>query len=295
MGLQDSFDIHLRANRRSDETRRAYLRTLRAWHDWLDDQGLSPDPRTHTRQDIEGFLAYLSDRLSPNSVRVAHTALSAWFTWLSEPDEGELTRSPMERVKPPPEPDVVTRVLSPDELKRMFAVLKGNEFQVRRDAAILWLLLDSGMRRGDLSELLVEHVDMKRQHISIVRSKGGKARIIAFGDSAGRALDRYLRARVRHPAAGLPDLWLGQRGRLGAKGVYGAIKHVAKLAGVEDVHPHTLRHTFADAWLEAGGQEGDLMELAGWSNRKMLDRYGRSQKQRRALTAHKRFSPGDRL
>jgi integrase len=64
---------------------------------------------------------------------------------------------------------------------------------------------------------------------------------------------------------------------------------------VPRLHPHALRHFFADSWLRAGGDESDLMRVTGWKSRQMVDRYAAALGASRAREAHRRLSPGDRL
>ena len=125
--------------------------------------------------------------------------------------------------------------------------------------------------------------------------KGDRQRIVHMSAKTGLALDRYRRTRDRHPHAASPWLWLGRLGPLTAGTIYERIRARAREAGLEHVWTHMLRHAFAHRWLAKGGQEGELMRLAGWRRRDQIDRYGASVAQERALEAHRRIAPGDDL
>ncbi|ABD09510.1 hypothetical protein ThrDRAFT_00002 [Frankia casuarinae] len=124
--------------------------------------------------------------------------------------------------------------------------------------------------------------------------KGRKERMIKLGYNAARAIDRYLRLRGKHSYAHSPKLWLGINNRqpMTANGIYQMISRRGDEAGVV-VHPHKFRHHFSHSWLDKGGNEGDLMELNGWTSPQMLRRYGASARNVRARRTYDRIMNGE--
>ena len=128
----------------------------------------------------------------------------------------------------------------------------------------------------------------------ITKGKGGKARRVPFGPRTGAAVDRYLRARRRHRLASTPVLWLGQGGKeFGYHALRDTLHYRAERAGIGALNPHLLRHTAAHRWLAAGGSEGGLMAVAGWTRPDMLLRYTKARAEQRAADEARKLNLGD--
>jgi len=259
---------------------------------FLEERGLSTLASDVGRPELEAFVADQLARFKPATASLRYRAIAQFFKWMAE--EGEIEDNPFLRMKPPTVPETPVPVISEADLRKLLTVCEGTGFEERRDSALIRLLVDCGVRCSELMNLTLGDVDRDQQVILVV-GKGRRARAVPYGKRTAQALDRYLRARSRHPHADEDWLWIGAKGRLGDSGLRQMLERRGDLAGIGRVYPHQFRHTMAHRWMSEGGGESDLMMLAGWKSRQMLNRYGRSAAEERAREAHRRLAIGDRL
>jgi site-specific recombinase XerD len=273
----------MRAERKSAATIASYSEGVLAFLRWAEAEGVDPQI---TKTAVQAFTADLLDNgAQAATARARHMALRRFAAWLA--DEGEIEANPLLGVKPPKLDNKVVEALSDEQLKRLIKACAGKELIDRRDEAIVRLMAETGLRAGEVLAIQVADVDLQEGRITIRRGKGGKGRVAPFGAQTAAAIDRYIRARRSHRLSSTPPLWLGGGGQtFSYHGLNLALKRRAESAGITGFHLHLMRHTAATRWLRAGGSEGGLMSVAGWSTRSMVDRYtGASAAERAAAEA----------
>jgi site-specific recombinase XerD len=279
--MLNSFELHLRAEKKSPKTIRTYIEAAQ----WFASAYLIPngifdwaDVRT---AHVQGWTVALLSRYSDSYANNQFRALQQFFRWLATEDPDEPRPNPVANLKPPKVGEKLVPVFTEDELAALLVTCKGGGFQNRRDYAIISLFKDAGIRLAEMAGLCVDDVNPATREATVT-GKGDKQRTVRFTYDTSRALDRYTRERSKHPMSRASALWLGTRGGpMTPSGIYQMIERRGLAADVA-VNPHKFRHTFSHNWLDNGGAEGDLMELNGWSSPQMLARYGRSARSARA-------------
>jgi len=290
LALLSSWVLHLRAERKSAQTVAAYSAAVRIFVAWCEAEG---HPARLERSLVQAFTAaQIESGAEAATARLRLVSLRRFSGWAFEEDE--IASDELAGLKTPKLDAKTVQPFSEAELKALLKACVGKDFRDRRDEACLRFMLETGARAGEVVAMTTTDVDLNQGVVLIRRGKGGKGRVVPIGAKAVAALDRYIRIRQAHPLAGTPTLWLGHGGRAWSySALYKALGDRARQAGVEGFHPHRLRHTAADRWLAAGGSEGGLMSVAGWSQHAQLQRYSRARASQRAVEEARNLDLGD--
>jgi integrase/recombinase XerC len=284
--LRRGFVLMLKAEGKSPMTVRRYELSVRQYQEFAREIGF---PTQVTREHVTHFLSVRGDAHAPNTARNDYMALVRFFRYLRE--EGEITTHPLEHVKPPKVPEKSPNPYRPEEIKAMLAACTGKSFDDLRNTAIIYTLLDTGLRASEFCSLTTSDVELDAERIKVC-GKGRRERYVRIGIRAQRAIDRYCRMRKESR----PELWLNRRGDpLTSSGLLQAIERICGRGGIRNPGVHRFRHTAATYMKESGIGEQDLMALMGWQSYSMAARYTRSGERERALRAHRLYSPADNL
>lgn len=251
----------------SPHTIAAYRRDLSEYVEFLARRDVTSIDAV-TRDDVTAFITALRKRgLAPASIERHVSTLKGFHRFLVT--EGVTTNHPTARLPLPKVPDRLPAAVSRDEIDRLLDQPFPDGPVGLRDRAMLEVLYGCGLRVSELTGLDLDAFDA-RESVIRVRGKGDKERLVPVAGMARHALDAYLRSgrpslRPKRSIAGSDHaIFLSVRGRrLSRQTVFSCVRTYGRRAGIEDLHPHTLRHSFATHMLEGGADLRALQEMLG--------------------------------
>ncbi len=237
-----------------------------------------------TPPELRAWLVELRATLSPMSVAGYVRGLRAWGNWLAA--DGLAAALALRGLARPRVPRKVIEPLSDTDLRQLLGAAE------RRDAAIVLLLLDTGLRVSEVVGIRLG--DLRADGGIKVTGKGAAERIVPVGAAARRAVGGYLAERPAGEAS--QPLFLNASGQpLTTSGVSQLLRRLRNSAGVgARCNPHRFRHTFAHRYLVNGGDALTLQRILGHSSLDMVRRYV-TLTDIDLASRHRSASPADRL
>ncbi len=252
----------------SRNTVSAYRRDLDRFADWLREREID-DLAQVSAAGLGDFITHVSrdEHLAASSVRRTVSSVRGLFKYLG--GEGLLVADPTEDVAAPAVPLRLPKALSVDATEALVEVCDPSTVPGLRDRALIEFLYGCGARISEAVSLTEDALDFEDRSV-LLRGKGGKQRRVPLGSFAVTALEAYLvRARpalagARKTGSPAREVFLNARGGpLSRQSAWAIIAAAAERAGVPDVSPHTLRHSFATHLLEGGADVRVVQELLG--------------------------------
>lgn len=215
---------------------------IASWSRWLSEQGLAPRSVARAVSTVRGFYGFLLR-------------------------DGLIKEDPLACIETPQAIHAMPKVLDSDEVERLLSAVNIDSPAGVRDRTIIELLYATGLRVSELVALRVGEIDPE-QGLLTCKGKGSKHRRVPIGRSALQWLARYQQVRNLLLAERVSTfLFISNSGAgLTRQQVWQSMKQHAKRAGLEDVSPHVLRHSFATHLMQHGADSRSVQALLGHSD-----------------------------
>ena len=278
----------------SSHTIEAYRGDLRAYLTHLSERGTTP--LEASRDDVTTFIAALQARgLAPSTVERKVAAVKSLHKFLVR--EGRTTNHPTLDLPLPKVPERLPDVLSIEDVKRVMSQPFPSDPAGLRDRAVLEVLYGCGLRVSELTGLDVLDIDLDAGFVRVF-GKGSKERLVPIAGAAADALREYLAHGRPHLKASRVStrqdpsaVFLSVRGaRLTRQSVFGIVRARGRAVGIE-LHPHTLRHSYATHLLQGGADLRSLQDMLGHadiSTTQIYTHVDRTHVQEQYLSSHPR-------
>lgn len=226
------------------------------------------DYKKINKEEIRSYLKYLDElKYSNSTISRILSALRHFYSYLVVNDIVESNQFKL--IKNPKKEKKLPNFLQPDELDAIFSSIDTSTSLGLRNRLIVELLYATGLRVSEITNLKVNDIDLNSKEIKVY-GKGGKERIVFFGDYAKKYLNEYLSTSRNELLDNKksPYLLINNNGeKLQSRGVeYIIDKLVEEAALKHNISPHVLRHTFATDMLNNGADLKSVQELLGHSS-----------------------------
>lgn len=262
----DSFLNHIAVEKGlSQNTVHSYYYDLKQFMEFCVRQGMK-DFSDVTTESVIGFLK-AHDDMERRSLARKTVTLRMFFKFLHE--EGLLKENPVRLLESQKTSTTLPEVLSKDEVEHLISSIPTEELQDIRDKVILELMYSCGLRASEVITLRVSDIDLEDELVRIF-GKGSKERIVPINQTARRMLGDFL--ELYRPkflkSKTYDEVFLTFQGKpMSRVSLWKIIKKRALGAGLKkEIHPHTLRHSFATHLLEGGADLRSVQEMLGHAN-----------------------------
>lgn len=237
---------------------------------------------------LRQFLTYMSEKNSSSTSARYYDVISAFLKWCVL--EEFISENPAANIQKPRVKEPPISPLSVDDIDRMIQVC-GNGFIGIRNKLIITLLYDTGMRATELANVALNDINHEQQLILVRYGKGNKTRVVPYGNTASKLLEKYLVLRGDLPTDRFIVTCFGdptdrQRIRM-------AVVTTARKAKIKAT-THLLRHSCAVAMIRNGCDVFSIQKLLGHTTLAMTRRYSQLA-DTDVQDKHRLFSPGDRV